>query len=349
MLGAVDDEHLLVGDDVAALVGRGDDHDVLALGQVGGLELRLRGRAGEVALLVVEDELDRGHAELVRGLDAHGDAGLLHGLVERGDLEHRRLGVDEHVEVLGRRVPRPVGGRDRDVRCAVGQLGADRVLAGGVGRAARLDRAVDHSDGRVGLRVAAERGRIGVDAALVGGAVELELGDARVDGEAPVLADLVTEEVGALRAEGDRVLAVGETARGEGEGVAVRFRVGRDVVAVERDGDGLQLGQAPDVEDEGGGRALDERVRPRRHRGDAGHAVELPADHGREHANRRYDDVRPAAAAALFSSIDVVRGVRHRPLLGRICSALYRRNRHCPRFPPVTPWNTRPDASGGGR
>ena len=108
-----------------------------------------------------------------------------------------------------------------------------------------------------------------------------------------------------------------------------RLACGGDVLAVEGDGDVLQLGQAPDVEDERGRRVLDVRVGSRRDRGDARDTVELPADHGREHTNRRDDDVRPAAAAALFGSIDVVRGVRHGPLLGRFCSALYSRCRHC--------------------
>ena len=57
----------------------------------------------------------------------------------------------------------------------------------------------------------------------------------------------------------------------------------RDVLAVERDGDVLELAQAADVEDERGGRVLDVRVRTRRDRRDARDAVQLPADDDREH------------------------------------------------------------------
>ena len=74
VLGAVDDEVLLAGDDVAALVLDRDDDGVLALSQVLGGVLGLGGGAVELPLLAVQDELDGRHAELVGGLDAHGEA-----------------------------------------------------------------------------------------------------------------------------------------------------------------------------------------------------------------------------------------------------------------------------------
>ena len=280
------------------------------------MNLDLGRRPLEVSLLAVERELDAGDAELVGGFDAHRDAGLLHGLVELGDLEHRRLRVNVHAETLGALVAGAVGGGDDDLRPAVGQVGLDDVLARGVGVAARLDGAVDDGDGSVGLGLAAEGGRIGVDLAPLQAGVEGELRDAGVDDEVPVFADVVAEDVGARGAEVHRVLTVGEVLAGDGERVAVLAGDAGDVLAVEGDGDALQLAQAVDLEDERGGRVLDIRVGTRRDRRDARHAVELPADDGRKHTNRRDDDVRPAAAAAwVFALIDVIRRVRHGPFL----------------------------------
>ena len=70
----------------------------------------------------------------------------------------------------------------------------------------------------------------------------------------------------------DRVRAVGQLAGGEGELVAAARGLARDVVAVERDADALELGQALDVEHDGERRILDVRVRTRRDRRDARHA-----------------------------------------------------------------------------
>src|SRR5665648_505390 len=320
VLGAVDDERLLVGDDVAALVAGRDDHRVLALGEVLDREHGARRQAFVLARLAVEHQLELGFAELIAGLDADLEARVSDGLVQLRRLERGGEGVDEDAQLLGGRVARHVGGGDGDVRGPVGQVGAHRVLAACVGLAAGLDTAPRDRDRGVRFGGAAERRRRGVDAAFVGRAGELERGDAGVDREAPVLADLVTEQVGAGRDERDRVGAVGQLAGGEGELVAAARGLARDVVAVERDAKALELGQALDV-----------RIWTRRDRRDARDGEHLPGGQCRQHANRRDDVVRPAAVAAAFAPVDTVCGLRHYSSSKTISLRLYLGYRYSPR------------------